>query len=140
MQNNFFAAHNQLVWLAEYPGIFFQTLSGGEMSNEATATYPGGGGPQVVVVGPSTVGQLTLSKAYDPVRDAPLDAWSAAWQRGALQRVTVVKQPVTPEGVPTGARTTYVRCARVSYKTPDLAKGSAEVANLEITLQPEDVL
>lgn len=139
-EHNFFAQHNQIVWISEYPGIFFEQVSGGEMSNDTSTTYPGGGGPHVVVSGPSSVGQLSLSKAYDPVRDAPLDAWAAAWQRGVLQRLTVVKQPVTPEGIPMGAPVTYIRCARISYKRPDLQKGSSEAAQLEITLQPEDVL
>jgi hypothetical protein len=135
--NNFISEHDSVIYFTQFPGVFFTDLSGGEDRRDVGLAHTGvNGEPPEPIDGPSEVGQVTVMKPYDPVRDAPLDAWAAAYRRGIKLRITCVKQPTTSEGVPFGKPDTYLKCSLVSYKRPNVRKGSSETAMLEIVLQP----
>lgn len=129
-----------IVSIAEFPGIYFQQMTGGARSNEVTRVHPGGRpGSTKNIYGRSSVEDITITKSYDPVTDLKLLAWDKAWSRGVRRPLTIVKQPVTAAGIPDGPPETYLRCGRVNFTPPDTATESAEDATLSITLAPEDV-
>ncbi|MEM1347990.1 MAG: phage tail protein [Myxococcota bacterium] len=139
-QDNYRSQHRYKVWINEFPAIFFTTLSGGDTTTEVTQVHPGNREFPVNIPGPVTIEQLTLGKPYDSIKDNALIAWARAWDRGVQVPVTVVKQAVNAAGIPDGPRTSFLRCAKVTLNEPDVGRGSAEAAMLELTLQPEQVL
>lgn len=129
-----------VIYIVEFPSIFFEQMTGGASSNEATRVHRGGRpGRTENIYGPSIVEDITLTKSYDPVEDAPLLAWSKAWQNGVRRKLTVVKQPVNTAGLANGPAETYISCGRMSFTPPDVAKESAESAKLTLVLSPEGV-
>lgn len=138
--NAFRARHRFKVWCPQFPGVFFTELTGGNASNEVTQVHPGNRNAPVNVNGPVSFEQITVRKPYDAVADAPILAWSRAYDRGVELALTVIKQPVNAAGLPDGPQTSYLRCARVSFNEPEVGRGSAEAATLEIVLQPEQIL
>lgn len=140
--NNYYTTHDLRVWFAEFPTIFFTTKTGGTSQNEVTQTFPGGSRSPVNVPGPTSVEQVTLGKPHDPVIDNALLAWAQSWDRGlARRKLTLICQPVDAMGLPLpgAAPVSYYGCAKVSMKVPDLGRGSAEVAMLELVVQPESM-
>lgn len=135
------AKDSYMTFFLEYPASMFTECSGGERKRTTTTVHPGGGGSPEIVEGPTEYGQVTLRKPYDPIVDSVLDLWAAAYDNGVGYRPTLVKIPVMSDGapLPSGKPTTFKNCALVSYKLPDMQKGSADVATLEITLQPQTV-
>lgn len=131
--------HEYIVYFQEFPQIFFETLDGGEESNEVTTVYPGGGGHHRKISGPSAIGQVTVAKSRQPVTDSPIEAWSRQWQRGIRQPLTLVKEGVNAAGVPTGEKIIYRNCARVTVTYPTVQKGGAEAAQLQVVVEPEDI-
>ena len=86
--------------------------------------------------GPTTIGQVSLQKPYDLIRDIPLELWSAAWSKGVKVPLTLIIQPVNAMGIPEGKADTFTGCSRVSFKKPEVTRGSADEAMLEMVLQP----
>ncbi|MFG0245744.1 MAG: hypothetical protein ACF8MF_06820 [Phycisphaerales bacterium JB052] len=138
--NRFSAQHNALVYIQEFPNIFFTSKTGGNVTREVTQRHPGDGTSPVNVPGPTNVEQLTLEKPYDAVKDMPLEVWATGWDNGLEAEVTVVVQPVTSEGVPAGKSDQYLGCALVTFAKPDVNRGSAEAKVLSVTLQPRKKL
>lgn len=140
--NNFSAQGNFLVFFAEFPASLFTEMSGGEVQRDSNLQHPGGLGGPVEIQGPTTVGQVTLQKPYDAVVDALLEAWATAYNNGIPLRLKLIKQPVLSDGVPLpgGKPDTYLSCGLVRWKKPDVRKGSAEAAMLEIVVQPERMI
>lgn len=134
--DQYHAQHQYICYFSEFPASKFTQVSGGEAQNDVSQQFPGGQQAPQNIVGPTTVSQVSLQKPYDHVVDQPLDQWAAAWDRGVHQELTLIKQPVNSEGVPAGKATTFIGCAKQSYKEPDLETGSSEAAMLEITVQP----
>jgi hypothetical protein len=126
-----------LVYFAEYPTIFFNSKSGGTVEHAVTQRHSAGafGGP-VNVSGRTTVGQLTLTKDYDAIRDMPLEVWNKAWSNGVHAELTCIVQPVSAAGIPDGKADTYEGCALVSFNKPDSDRQGGGVAELTITVQP----
>jgi hypothetical protein len=53
----------------------FDTFSGGEVDSEETKYWPGGMANQISLGGRKTVGNVTVGRLYDLVRDHPLMGW-----------------------------------------------------------------
>lgn len=139
--NNFYTTHDMRVWFLEIPTVYFTTKTGGTSQNEVTQVFPGGDNIPVNVPGPVTVEQVTLGKPHDPVMDRALLAWAQQWDRGNRRKLTLVCQPVSAAGVPVpgSVPTTYYGCSKVSIKMPDIGRGSAEAAMIEVVVQPESM-
>jgi len=139
--NAFYTTHDMRVWFLEIPTVFFTTKTGGTSQNEVTQVFPGGSNIPVNVMGPVTVEQVTLSKPHDPITDKPLLTWAQSWGRGIRRRLTLVCQPVDARGVPLPGvvPTTYYACAKVSFKHPDVGRGSSDNAMIELVVQPESM-
>ena len=136
--NSFRSQHEYISYFVEFPGSKFTSVTGGDVQNDVTQQFPGGSGPPENIDGQTTVAQLTLSKPYDTIKDQPILQWSRLWSAGAKTPLTLIKQPVNAAGVPVGEAETFLQCARVSLKTPDVNKGSSDTAMLEVTVQPTD--
>jgi hypothetical protein len=126
-----------LVYFAEFPGIYFNSKSGGTVERAITQRQSAGmPGKPVNVAGRTTVGQITLTKDYDAIRDFPLELWSKQWALGIEVELTLVVQPVTAMGIPEGAADMYNGCALVSLQKPDTDRQGGGVAELTIVVQP----
>ncbi|MFU8805692.1 MAG: hypothetical protein ACNA8W_17900 [Bradymonadaceae bacterium] len=137
MFNTFHATNDYVAYFVEFPASIFTSVSGGESTNEVTQQFGGGAKSPTNIVGPTTVSAVTLQKPYDHVKDAPLDIWASAWDKGIRRQLTLIVQPLTSEGIPVGKARTYLACAKTSYRHPDVNAGSAETAMLDVTVQPE---
>lgn len=136
MTDFFRSQHGFVAYFAQFPNIKFTNVSGGEESNEVNQVFPGGTNVPVNIDGPPTVGQVTATKPWDSISDTALEVWSRNWSAGIKLPLTLIIQPVTAAGIPDGGPETYNGCSRVSFKRPDVSRGSAEEAMLEIVVQP----
>lgn len=139
--NNFYTTHDMRVFFTQFATVLWTTKTGGTSQGEVTQVFPGGGSAPVNVPGPRTVEAVTLGKPHDPVVDRALLAWAQAWDRGQRRPLTLVCQPVDAAGVPIPGAipTTYYSCAKVSLKMPDVGRGSADAAMIELVVQPESM-
>lgn len=137
--DSFHTQHDYVSWFVEYPAAKFQTKSGGNIAGQGSQTFPGGGGPPKNLDGPSSTGPITITKGLDHVIDRGLIAWAKAWHNGIRRKLTLICQPVNELGIPVGEADTYLRCSLNDFSKPDLNKGSAELATLSITVQPETI-
>jgi hypothetical protein len=133
---NFSAVDLNVIYFEEFPTVLFTSKEGGGTTNENSQIFPGGRGAPVNVNGPSTVEAVTVTKPHDPVADAPLYAWVRAWDAGVRRELTLVVQPVTAVGVPSGPPQRYVGCAKTTFTPPSATRGSAEVAMVSLVVQP----
>lgn len=126
-----------VIYFAEYPTIFFNSKSGGAAERTVTQRQPAGrfGGP-VNVPGPTAVGQVSLTKDYDAIRDMPLEIWNKQWTQGIHIELTLIVQPVNATGIPDGKPDTYEGCALLSFQKPDTDRQGGGVAELTLTIQP----
>lgn len=136
MTDNFRSTHRFIAYFAQFPDIKFTGKTGGEESNEVNQVFPGGSNVPVNVEGPTTTGQVTLSKPWDAVKDVPILAWNRRWSKGVKLPLTLIVQPVSAAGIPDGGPDTYVGCSRVSVTPPELSRGGGEEAMLEVVVQP----
>lgn len=138
MSRNFSSQHNHRIRFVEIPGVFFETKEGGETSNETTQRFPGGGGPPVTISGPTSTGQVTLTKSFDPIADQALLQWIRQWDAGVHQTLTLLIEQTSSSGVPLSVPPQmYHRCAKVSFTPPSASKGSAEANTITLVVQPE---
>lgn len=136
MPNNFHAQHNYVAYFVGLEGSKFTSKSGGAAENDVNQQFPGGGQTPENIIGPTTISEVQLSKPYDHIKDAALDAWANAWDKGDREELTLIVEQVDAEGVPVGKTDTYIGCAKRSYSQPDVEAGSSETAMLEVTVQP----
>lgn len=140
-QDLFHTTHNYVVTVAEWPGIKFASLTGGNMTAEGVKVTPGGSELARNVDGQSMVNAITLIKPADDLEDVRIKAWASAWRRGQRLKLTVIKTRVTPSGVPVPGvpPLVYLRCSLRDYTPPNVERGTTNAANLSITLDPEDM-
>lgn len=61
-----------LVTIAAIPNRTFSVMAGGEKSGSTSTWYDGGATVPVVIGGQPEVGEITLTNAFDPERDAQI--------------------------------------------------------------------
>jgi len=111
-------------------GLFDQK-SGGELDSEENLYSPGGMLGQISIGGQQTIGNVTVERYYDALRDHPLMAWLAS--RRGWGRVSIGVTPRDPQGVVRGDPIVYsgtlktVTPAEVDSTGTDMAKWSMEV-------------
>ncbi len=131
-----------LVYFQEFPGVFFNSKSGGTIQRTVTQRQQAGpnfGGP-VNVAGPTSVGQITVTKDYDDFRDKALELWALGWANGVQLELTLVVQPMSASGVPSGKQDRYEGCALVEFNKPDVDRQGGSVAELSLTVQPRRMI
>lgn len=135
--NNFFPEHNYVCYFSAFPQIKFTSKTGGELQREVGQQHSGGMEPPENIKGPQTVGQVTLTKPYDPILDATFEALVTRALNGVVDvDQDLICQPVDSRGIPNGKADTYKDCTFVSLRKPDVNKGSSEAAMLELIVQP----
>lgn len=124
-----------IVTIAQFPGVFFDECSGGERTVDQTQHHSGGKQNPDIVEGRVTYSSLTLRKAYEPVKDAPIKSWAALKEQGLDFDVKVIKQPVNAARIPIGQPTEWTAKLQ-SYNEGDYQAGSSQTDMITITLQP----
>lgn len=137
---NLFSRDQGLIYFTEIPDILWSTKTGGASASENTQIFEGGSRVPTNIPGPTTVEQVTLSKPYDPVRDAEILSWARAWDQGEKEELNLIVQPTNAAGSPAGPRQTYANCAKINFTLPDIERGSSEAAMLELIVQPTQLL
>jgi hypothetical protein len=74
----------------------FDTFSGGEIDSEETKYRPGGMMPEISLGGARTIGNVTVGRYYDILRDHQVIKWLAA--RTGAGRGTIGLTPLTVMG------------------------------------------
>lgn len=116
----------------------FDDITGGEKSQNQTDYTPAGSRTATKLEGTYAVGDITLSRAFDPVRDLPVVDYFNKYMRGKEQPRTIVKKYLDAQGVDTGRRTSYSPCKPKSVKVPDGKSGDNAPAMFSITFGVED--
>jgi hypothetical protein len=110
----------------------FDNISGGELDSEENLYNPGGMIGEISIGGRSTIGNVTVERYYDALRDHPLMAWLA--NRRGWGRVTVGVTPRDAQGTVRGDPLTYTGTLK-TVSPPELDSTGSDMATwgLEIT-------
>ena len=131
-----------LVVVDQLPSSFFTKATGVEENYETQKYNDGETGIIRTHVGFLDVGNVTLSKVYDPEQDAALIQWWAG-QKKERTPFSVSIQAVTADTTGTvipGAGTLMRQeCQIVRFKYPEVDRESSSMAMLEIELVPGSV-
>jgi hypothetical protein len=110
----------------------FDSFDGGEVDSEETKYWPGGMGEQLSLGGRRSVGNVTVGRLYDLVRDHPLMGWLMGGVGKAS--VTVTKTSLTIDSVAISAPLVYV--GKLKTITPpghDSESNDAAVYTMEVS-------
>ncbi|NUT90863.1 MAG: hypothetical protein HOY78_02420 [Saccharothrix sp.] len=126
------AAQRQFLWSVAGISTPFAQKSGGEVTSDATKVWDGGSITPDVIAAPAEVGDVTLTRPYDPERDQPvldrLIGLVGQW------RTTISGQPLT--GDMSSARVkprVYPNALLVGVREPEHDAGSGDGADYELT-------
>lgn len=131
-----------LVVLDQLPQAYFTKATGIEESYETQKYNDGETGVIRTHVGFLDVGNVTLSKVYDPEQDASMLAW---WDGQKKERSTfsVSIQAVTADTngtvIPGSGTLLLQECQVVRFKYPEVDRESSSMAMLEIEIVPGTV-
>jgi hypothetical protein len=117
----------------------WDTKEGGEVDSEETKYPPGGMAREISLGGRRTIGNITLSRYCDRVRDWPLIKWLCD-QAGA-GRVSIGQTPLNFAGAPGGAQLGYTGTLKTVTPPPVDSTGSdAAKIECECTIDGEVTL
>jgi hypothetical protein len=126
------AAQRQFLWSVAGISTPFAQKSGGEVTSDATKVWDGGSITPDVIAAPAEVGDVTLTRPYDPERDQPvldrLIGLVGQW------RTTISGQPLT--GDMSSARVkprVYPNALLIGVREPEHDAGSGDGADYELT-------
>jgi hypothetical protein len=103
--------------------------SGGEIDSDESKYRPGGMAAEISLGGTRTVGNITLGRDYDYLRDHPLLPWLIS--KVGAGRATIGRQPLDMNGSPQGAALTYTGTLK-TVTPPDIDSMSNDAAILEL--------
>lgn len=115
----------------------FDTWSGAEVTADNAKHRRGGMGQQIAVGGPSTIGDLTITRDYDLSRDHA----NAHWLSGAVGRARVVasKTYLDDDGIAFGPPI-VITGVLSGYTQPDSDSDSGDVSMFGIVVNPDGVV
>jgi hypothetical protein len=110
----------------------FDTKSGGELDSEENLYSPGGMLGQISIGGQQTIGNVTVERYYDALRDHPLMSWLG--NRRGWGRVSIGITPRDPQGVVRGDPIVYSGTLK-TVTPPETDSTGADMAtwSLEVT-------
>jgi len=122
----------QRQFLVSISGIngYFMTKSGGEVSSESTKVFEGGAKTPEIITSPSDVDNLTVSRNYDPDRDASILAQLRA--KVGTERKTITVQPTDRDLVAIGNPIVYADAVLVRIAEPEYDANSGDMATYEL--------
>src|SRR5262245_3290209 len=109
----------------------WDTLDGGEIDSEEAKYRPGGMAAEISLGGTRTVGNITLGRNYDYLRDHPLMQWLV--DRVGFGRCTIGRQPLDPNRVPQGSPTRYTGTLK-TVTPPAIDSMSNDPAKIELEI------
>ena len=111
----------------------FDTFAGGEVDSEESKYSPGGMAGDISLGGRQTIGNVTIGRYYDTLRDHPVYKWLAA--RAGHVRGGCYWIPMTLHGVIAGDPVRYDGTfKRVQHSDIDSTGGDAATVELEFTV------
>jgi hypothetical protein len=103
--------------------------SGGEIDSDDSKYRPGGLAAEISLGGTRTVGNITLGRDYDYLRDHPLLPWLIS--KVGTGRASIGRQPLDLTGSPQGVPLTYTGTLK-AVTPPDIDSMSNDAAILEL--------
>lgn len=103
--------------------------SGGEIDSDESKYRPGGMASEISLGGTRTVGNITVGRNYDYLRDHPRVPWLIS--RVGAGRGVLGRQPLDINGNPQGAPLTYTGTLK-TVTPPDIDSTSNDPAILEL--------
>lgn len=129
----------QRQFLVSVAGVrgFFATKSGGDTSSDVSTVYDGGSLTPEKLASPATTDDVSVSRPYDPARDAGelrrLRAQVGRW------RTTVSVQPTDADLIALGRPTVYANALLIGVTDPEADAASGDAATFELTFAIESV-
>jgi hypothetical protein len=112
-------------------------FTGGEVDSDESKYRPGGMSSEVSLGGTRTIGEITIARECDYLRDWPLRAWLIG--RAGAGRCKVARQPLDINGVPQGDPMTYTGTLK-TVTFPDIDSMSNDPALLELAITPDGTI
>jgi hypothetical protein len=114
--------------------LLFTTFSGIQDTAE-TSNYPSGTGNRILpLVGPRTLGEITLTSPHDPKTSQGIEQ---LWQEYNNEPLTVTVQPVTCDGNENvGQPYIFDGCLLSGVEMLEVDRSSAEASMLSLVFQP----
>jgi hypothetical protein len=107
----------------------WDTVSGGEVDSEESKYRPGGMSPEISLGGTTTIGNLTVGRNLDALRDWPLIKWLAG--RVGRGRGTIGVTPLDINGARNGDPLTYNGTLKTVTR-PDIDSTGSDAAMVEL--------
>jgi len=116
----------------------FEEVTGAELNRVLTEYYEAGRFSPRMIPGTHSYTPLVLTRAYDPLRDAPLIDWVNGVVLGfrADRRRNCVKTITNAIGIPID-QINYPNCTPQHIKLPDGRAGDSSIAQIVLTLAVE---
>lgn len=115
----------------------WDTFSGGEVDSDESKYRPGGMAAEVSLGGTRTIGEITLGREYDYLRDHPIVTWLIS--RVGSGRGIIGRQPLDTNGIPQGNPTTYTGTLK-TVTLPDIDSMSNDPALIELAFTPDGTI
>jgi hypothetical protein len=110
---------------------YFAQKSGGGVNSDVSRVFDGGSLVPEVLAAPAQAGDITVSRPWNPDRDAAvlsrLRTLVARW------RTTVSVHPTDPDLVPIGSPTVYANALLTGVSDPEADAGSGDASTLSLT-------
>ena len=112
----------------------FDTFAGGEIDSEEAKYRPGAMATEISLGGRQTIGNVTIGRYYDVLRDHPLYKWLAS--RAGRAPGSAYWVPLTINGSVGGDPVLYLGTfKRVQHSDMDSNGGDAATLELEFTIE-----
>jgi hypothetical protein len=110
----------------------FDSFDGGEGDSEEAKYSPGGMEPEISLGGRQTIGNVTIGRYYDRLRDAPV--LKPLYGKRGSGRGTIGVTPLAPDGTRGGDPTTWTGTLKtVTHPPVDSTGNDAAKLTLEFT-------
>lgn len=109
---------------------YFMTKSGGEVTADANKVYDGGRLTPDVLAGPSEVGNITVTRAFDPAKDVAI-LKSLRGKVGSYE-TSISVTPTDRNLKALGKPLTYTGCLLVGLTEPEFDASSGDATTYEL--------
>jgi len=112
----------------------FQTFTGGETTAESVKDRPPGQEYEISLGGPKGIGNITVSRTFDPDRDDPALIAHLHGQVGRRDNSTIGKVPLDADMNPRGSGDTY-RGTLIRFAPPEANSNSSDKGTIELEFE-----
>lgn len=133
-------AQNQFLVTFEGLDAYWETFSG--LSDEADSSeYTDGlSNRQMKLIGPRQIGEIDLTKPFDPESDKAIVDWFKTWCDGSSDPITVSVTPVRycPDPEPIGPALSLFGCRPTKLEGFEADKKSSDVSEITLSFTVDD--